>query len=97
VDVGAEELPHAVDGELLGHVDEFASAVIALAGIAFGVLVGELRALGGEYRRTDIVLGSDQLDVVFLALVLLLDRCKEVGIDPGEIALRGEHGASKNR
>ena len=31
----------AVDGELLGDVDELAAAVVALAGVAFGVLVGQ--------------------------------------------------------
>ena len=41
--VGAEELLRAVDRELLGDVDELAAAVVALAGVAFGVLVGELR------------------------------------------------------
>ena len=34
-----------VDGELLGNVDVLAAAVIALAGIALGVFVGELRDL----------------------------------------------------
>ena len=30
----------AVDGKLLGQVDEFAAAVIALARLAFGIFVG---------------------------------------------------------
>ena len=39
---GAEQLLDAVDGQLLDDVDELAAAVVALAGIALGVLVGEL-------------------------------------------------------
>jgi hypothetical protein len=41
--VGAELLG-AVDGELLRDIDELTAAVIALARITFGVLVGEYRA-----------------------------------------------------
>ena len=41
--LGAEELLRALDRERLDDVDELAAAVVALAGIAFGVLVGELR------------------------------------------------------
>ena len=38
---GAEELLHAVDRDGLDLVDELAAAVVALAGIALGVLVGQ--------------------------------------------------------
>ena len=34
-----------VDGQLFDHVDELAAAVVALARIALGVLVGQARAL----------------------------------------------------
>ena len=40
--LGAEQLLDAVDGQLLDDVDVLAAAVVALAGIALGVLVGEL-------------------------------------------------------
>ena len=43
-------------------------AVIAFAGIALGVFVGELRALGRHDGRRRVVLAGDQLDVVFLAV-----------------------------
>ena len=61
-----------VDGELLDHVDVLAAAVIALAGIAFGVFVGEQRAGGVEHGLRDDVLGGDQLDLVLLAVQLVL-------------------------
>ena len=66
--VGAEQFLGAIDGELLGDVDELAAAVVALARIAFGVLVGEHRALRFEHARAGVVLRGDQLDVIFLAL-----------------------------
>ena len=40
--LGAEQLLHAVDRQLLDDVDVLAAAVVALAGVALGVLVGEL-------------------------------------------------------
>ena len=42
--LGAEQLLGAVDRELLGDVDLLAAAVVAAAGVALGVLVGEHRA-----------------------------------------------------
>ena len=82
--VGAEELLDAVDGQLLGDVDELAAAVVALARVALGVLVGELAALGLHDGRRGVVLAGDQLDVVFLAAVLVLDGRPELGVDQGE-------------
>ena len=48
--LGAEQLLGAVDRQLLGDVDVLAAAVVALAGIPLGVLVGEHRALALEHR-----------------------------------------------
>ena len=59
---GAEELLRAVNGKLFGLVRELASAVIALARIAFGVLVGENRAHGFEHRFRYEVFRRDQLE-----------------------------------
>ena len=87
LDVGelrAEELLAAVDRELLGDVDELAAAVVALAGIALGVLVGELAALRRHDRRRRVVLRRDELDVLFLAAVLALDHRGDLGVDVGE-------------
>jgi len=79
--VAAEQLPGPGDGKLLCDVDEFAAAVVALAGIALGILVGELRPLSSEHRTARVVLRGDQLDVVFLAPVFLLDRRPQLRID----------------
>ena len=79
-----------VDGELLDHVDVLAAAVIALAGIAFGVFVGEQRAGGVEHGLRDDVLRGDQLDLVLLAVQLVLHRAPNFRVRilqmPGEEA-----------
>ena len=87
LDVGegaAEQLLGALDRQLLGDVDEFAAAVIAPAGIALGVFVGEHRALRLEHRARDDVLRGDQLDLVLLAAQLVADRRRDLGIDFGK-------------
>ena len=66
--VGAEQRLGARDGGALGDVDELAAAVVALARIALGVLVGQHRAGGFEHGAADEVLGGDQLEAVVLAL-----------------------------
>jgi hypothetical protein len=65
--VGAEQLPRAADSQALGNIDKLAATVVALAGIAFGVFVGQDRTLSLQDPRTGVVLRGDQLDVFFLA------------------------------
>src|SRR5690606_8658396 len=91
--VGAEQLPGPVDGQLFGHVDVFAAAVVALARIALGVLVGQLAALGLHDPRTGVVFRRDQFDMVFLAAVLVGDRLGEFGVVAFEAGIAREHGA----
>jgi hypothetical protein len=74
----------AVDGQLLDHVDVLAAAVVALAGVALGVLVGQLRALRGHHGRARCSSRGDQLDVLFLAAVLGLDGGPDLGVDVGD-------------
>ncbi len=78
--VGAEELLHAVDGERLGDVDELAAAVVALAGVALGVLVRQARPLRGHDGRAGVVLAGDHLEAELLPLPLALNRGKHLGI-----------------
>src|SRR5690606_18209200 len=78
--VGAEQLPGAVDGQLLGHVDVLAAAVVALVRIALGVLVGQHAALGLQHARAGVVLAGDQLDMVLLAAGLVGDGLGQFGV-----------------
>ncbi len=91
--IGAEQLLGAVDGQLFNHVDVLAPTVVALARIAFGVLVGQHRTLGFHHRRAGVVLRGDQLDVVFLTLGFLLHGSEEIGVETGEGQITAEHGS----
>ena len=71
---GTEQRFGTIDGELLSDVDMFAAAVVALARIALSVLIGQYRALRFQHGAAYVVFGSDQLDVIFLAAKLSLDR-----------------------
>ena len=95
--IGVEQLLHPFQRKLLGDVDEFAAAVVALARIALGVLVGELRALRRHDRDARVVLRRDQLDVVFLPLVLTGDGLPEFRIGSGERGGATEHGRGPER
>ena len=89
----AEKPRRALDREALGDIDEFAAAVIATSGIAFGVFVGERRALRSEHRLRDDVLTGDQLDLRLLTFNLAVDRRGEFGIGGGDIVAEKTGGA----
>src|SRR5690606_25377714 len=80
-----------VNGQLLDNIHVLAAAVIALAGIAFGVFVGQLRTLRFHHGRAGVVFRSDQLDMLFLALVFLLDGSPQLRVIVGKAAVRVEH------
>ena len=82
--LGAEQLLGAVDGQLLRDVDELAAAVVALARVALGVLVGQDRALAVEHRLRDEVLRRDHLERRLLPVQLVLDHLGDLGIDLGD-------------
>ncbi len=84
LDVGivrAEQLLGPRHREILRLVDEFAATVIALPGIALGVLVGQHRALRLENARAGVVLRRDQLDVFLLAAALGLERGEQFVVE----------------
>ncbi len=85
--LGAEQRLGAVDRELLGDVHPLAAAVVAAAGVALGVLVGEDRALAFEHRARHEVLRGDHLERALLALELAAQGLGDLGIDLGEGAV----------
>src|SRR4051812_26343213 len=93
-----EERQGALLREPLDLVHELAPAVVALAGQALGVLVGEPRTLRLEHGTEGIVLARDQLDLPALPLALTDHRIPQLGIDvgdgrPGDARFRGQrHG-----
>ena len=83
--LGAEELLDPVARQVLGLVVELAPAVIPLARVALGVLVGHDRAHRLEDGATHEVLGGDQLEPVHLADPLAFDDTRELGVHIGKV------------
>jgi len=73
-----------IDGQLLGLVDIFTTAVPTLARIAFGILVGEHAALNLHHGRAGEILAGDQLDVLELAGTFVADDVGDLRINGGE-------------
>ena len=73
LDVGEtaiEQLLGALDGECLDCIRRGAALIVALAGIALGIFVGEHRALCFEHGLRNDIFGGDQLDLMPLAINL---------------------------
>ena len=87
----SEKPGNPFDRQIFCDVDELAAAIIALARQAFGILVGEHRALRFEHRAADDVLRCDELDLVALAAELEPHRLGDLRIALGK--RRGEHVA----
>ena len=82
--VGAEELFGAVAGEVFDDVGELAAAVVALAGIALRVFVGEYGACGFEHGAADEVLRGDHLQAFVLAGDFVFNLRGDLGVSRGE-------------
>ncbi len=83
LDVGvlsAEQLAGALTSDLFGLVDAVAAAVVTLAGITLGILVGKAGAHRHHDGGGDDILGSDQLDVALLAVIFLLNGGADFGV-----------------
>ena len=80
--------------QLLHHVYVLAAAVITLARIPFGILVGQHRPLCLHHRRAGIIFRSDQLDIFFLALLFRFDCLPDIGVNVFEGQFRGQHEGS---
>ena len=77
LDVGeaaAEQFPGSLDGQSLDRVGGRAALIIAAAGIALSIFVGEDRSLRFEDRLADDILGRDQFDLRLLAAKFGMDR-----------------------
>ena len=79
-----EEGKRPLLGQALGHVHEFAAAVVALARQTFGVLVGERRTLSLHHRGEGVVLAGDHLDLPALAIGLAANGRPQLRVDIGQ-------------
>ena len=90
-----EQLFRALDGQVLGNIDELAAAIVTPTGIALGVLVGQNRALRLQHCGRDDVFGCDQFDLISLAAQLRFDGARDLGVAFGQglgekcLALKG--------
>ena len=84
----------AVDRQLFGHIHMLAAAVVALAGVTLGVLVGEHRTLRHQHARAGVIFRGNQLNMILLTLPFCLQRLPQCGVQTGDGVVRcREHGA----
>ncbi len=83
---GAENLLGAVAGQVLDHVREFATTVVAFARIAFRVLIREDGACGLQHGAADEVLRRNHLQPLVLAGDFVSDGLGDGGVGLGECA-----------
>src|SRR5215472_5844336 len=82
--LGAEEFLGAIARQVLDHVDKLAAAIVAAAGIAFGVLVGEDAAGGFENSFGSEIFARNELDLRVLALGLMADGVVNFRVNFGQ-------------
>ena len=81
--LGAEQRLGPLDGQRLDVVDDGVAAVVALARVALGVLVGQHRPDGAQHGRRREVLAGDQLQAGRLALELAGEQGLDLGVGFG--------------
>ena len=74
--LGTEEGLDTLDGQCLHLVYHLAAAIVALAGKAFGILVGEITTHGLHHLVADEVLRSNEFHTSQLSLMLLFDKAE---------------------
>ncbi len=77
----AEEFLRSVDRQALDDVGGPAAPVVASAGIALRVLIGEYRAHRSQHRPGDVILRGDQLESFILPLRLQTNGIGDLCID----------------
>ncbi len=92
--IGPEQLFGALDGQLLDLVDVLAAAVVTLARVALCVLVGQAAALRLHHAFAGVVLRGDQLDMVFLTLLLGVHCRQQCVVITLDLVLLAEHRGS---
>ena len=75
--LGAEKFLGALDGQILRYVHVLATAVVALARQALGILVGHHRPQGFQHRLADEVLRGDQFHGARLAVNFQVDGARD--------------------
>ncbi len=92
--LAAEQLGRPLPRGALDLVGELLAAVVAPAGIALGVLVGQHRAEAGQHLGIGVVLRGDHLDAVDLAALLAGDGALDLRVVGGKGLAVRIHGRS---
>ena len=71
----------AINRQLLGTIDKFAAAVVALAGITFRIFIREHRAHGFDHGFGDKIFGGDQFKAGALTAAFFAQHFGDVRID----------------
>src|SRR5690606_18760824 len=79
--VDAEQLLGKVAGQILDLVDYLATAIVALAGIAFGILVCQTGAHGVKHRAAGVVLAWNHLQTLGLACGFFFYQLPDIIVD----------------
>ena len=92
--IPAENFQHTVNGELFHFVHHLATAIPALAGIAFRVFIGQQGALGFPDGGRSEIFGGNQLNVVAFPASFLLDEARQFRVRPLQGATGGFNDAA---
>ena len=76
----AEELLQSVAREIFGYVDKLTAAVVAVAGVAFGIFICQVTARRGKHRGRDKIFAGDELYIALLARKFKLQRLGNFGV-----------------
>ena len=97
-DRGSEPPPAPRDPQRLVTIHKLTTAVVTLARIAFGVLVGKHAALHLHHQRTGVVLRGDELNVIFLTARLCGNCRGEFGVKmlEGQVFCKHGEGSADN-
>ena len=79
-----EQAAGALNRELLGDVDIFATTVIPAARITFRIFISQDRSLRLEHRTANDVFRGDQLNLLLLAFQFLANRFGDFRVSPGQ-------------
>jgi hypothetical protein len=77
---GTIKLTEPFNGQVLHPINHFATAVITVTGVAFGIFVGETGAHGFHHLVADEILGRNELNAPKLALLFMFNELKKIQI-----------------
>ncbi len=83
-ELGAEQLADALNRQILSDINALTAAVVTLARITLGILVGEHGAHCRHNGRGNDVLRRNQLNVAALAVIFLANSRAQFGIQAGD-------------